>query len=75
MLTHDNGKREPDTSVVLAADGVLDLTTAAEGYFPQVTLGGEVSLPLPDDAPEIDALADRWRDDVGRAMGLETLRS
>jgi hypothetical protein len=53
---------------------VLDLTVEAEGDFPRVALGGEVSLPLPDDAPEVNALADRWRDDVGRMIGLETLR-
>jgi hypothetical protein len=73
-LAHDPGKPVPDTSAELASDGVLDLTVAAEGHFPRVALGGEVSLPLPDDAPDVNALADQWRDDVGRAIGLETLR-
>jgi hypothetical protein len=64
----------PGASAELASDGVLDLTVEAEGDFPRVAPGGEVSLPLPDDAPEVNALADQWRDDVGRMIGLETLR-
>jgi Putative DNA-binding domain len=73
-LAHDTGKPVPDASTNLGPDGVLDLTGAAGEQFPRVALGGEVSLPIPDDAVEVKALADQWRDDVGRAMGLETLR-
>jgi hypothetical protein len=65
-LAHDTGGPAD-----LGPDGALDM---AKEQFPRVALGGEVSLPLSDDASEVDALADQWRDDVGRAMGLETLR-
>jgi hypothetical protein len=45
------------------------------GIFPpNLPLGGEIALPLAANAPEVETLADRWRDDLGRALGLETLR-
>jgi hypothetical protein len=56
------------------AQAVMHAAPNGSGHFPQdLPLGGEVSLPLADDS-EIGALADQWRDDLGRAMGLETLR-
>jgi schlafen family protein len=37
--------------------------------------GAEISLPLAPDGQELDAVADQWRADVGRAAGYLTLRS
>jgi hypothetical protein len=73
-LMHDTVKPEPGAPAELPPGVALDLTTDDGRNFPSIALGGELSLPLPEDGPEIDALADQWRDDVGRTMGLETLR-
>jgi hypothetical protein len=44
--------------------------------FPMnLPVGGEISLPVVPDGDLLDALADQWRDDLGRQIGLETLRS
>jgi hypothetical protein len=54
---------------------MYDCGDGEQAVFPQdLPLGGEVSLPLAADVSEVDALADQWRDDLGRATGLETLR-
>jgi hypothetical protein len=58
-------------TAVLYNSGNDDVRTAFPRNLP---LGGDVSLPLAIDSPEVDALADKWRDDLGRALGLETLR-
>ena len=36
-------------------------------------LGGELALPLSPEGSELDAVANRWRNDAGRAAGYFTL--
>jgi len=59
----------------LARALTYDCGDGDQAVFPQdLPLGGELSLPLAADLSEVHALASQWRDDLGRAMGLETLR-
>ena len=39
-----------------------------------IPFGGPSVVRAADGAPEVNALADIWRDDIGRELGLETLR-
>jgi hypothetical protein len=39
-----------------------------------VPVGGEITFPLDPGSDELAALADRWRDDIGREAGYPTLR-
>lgn len=41
---------------------------------PQLGLEGTISVPLSTDRCELDQLADRWRDDVGRQLGYRRFR-
>lgn len=43
--------------------------------FPvNLPLGDEISLPIAADGHELHSLANRWRDDLGRQVGFQTLR-